>query len=191
MIGSFHQPQCVLIDTQVLETDIAGSIMMWGTPYLNNSEILSVAANADVLLYVGGDWNAVVTAEPDTTAAIHTFVGGRVYDNAKRGTNDWFESRLANPDAVLEDISSILHSTSHTRVWFRDPYTEAMDGLATSCADGYDSTPELLSDDCYSPTAAPTAVPTAVTISGARRTGALAGATSAALLALAGLALAA
>ena len=202
-VGSCPNYYCEYIEKAggaMIETDITGSIVTsWGAASLNNSEILSVAAAADVVLYSGGDWNAVVTAEPATTAAIHAIVGGTIYDNAKRcsagcATNDWFESRLANPDAVLEDISSILHGvSSHTTTYWRDPYTDTSvgTGLATSCAGGYDSTPELLSDACYSPTAAPTAVPTPVVLSGARRAGALAAAASAALLALAGLALAA
>ena len=52
-VGSCPNYYCELIDAaggDIVTTDITGSVMIWGYAYLSNSEFLSVASTADVLL---------------------------------------------------------------------------------------------------------------------------------------------
>ena len=54
-IGSCPNYYCELIDDaggDMITTNITGSLVIWGYPYLNSSEFLSVAADADVFLCV-------------------------------------------------------------------------------------------------------------------------------------------
>jgi hypothetical protein len=78
---------------------------MWYTPYLNSTEFISVAQDADVLLYYGGNFSDVCKAEPATCASIPIVQSGDVYDNYKRGGNDWCDSAHTHSDAPSSHCS--------------------------------------------------------------------------------------
>ena len=64
-----------------------------------------------------------------------------MYDTLGNGANDWFESRVAEPDILLQDLITVLHPTAlgntHDRVWIRQ--IEPQPGIAPiiddSCPD--------------------------------------------------------
>ena len=74
----------------------------------------------------------------------------QVYDTTKNNlcvandcdtVNDWLESRLAEPDVLLEDLVNIITPDahpSHGRVWFRNVATETP-SARTTCPAGVDS----------------------------------------------------
>ena len=77
----------------------------------------------------------------DVLDQINAVQNERVYDTLGNGEKDWFESRIAEPDIVLQDLISILHPTAlgntHNRVWLRQ--IEPQPGIAPivddSCLD--------------------------------------------------------
>ena len=91
-------------------------------------------------------------------AAFGPIVNEQVYDVTKNNlcvaddcdtVNDWFESRLAEPDVLLEDLVNIITPEahpSHGRVWFRNVATETP-SARTTCPAGVDSPYVLWVDD--------------------------------------------
>ena len=90
----------------------------------------------------------------------------QVYDTTKNNlcvandcdtVNDWLESRLAEPDVLLEDLVNIITPDahpSHGRVWFRNVATETP-SARTTCPAGLDSPYVLWVDEvtaAYCPT---------------------------------------
>jgi hypothetical protein len=142
------------------------------------AEVAPLMAAADVWLYPGDTWDSVVktalpvsaggTASTSNAAltaalsAVPALAGAgphRVFDLTKSGTNAWFETRIAQPDAVLQDLISIITPAAyagsagagapssaasaalllptHSRIWFRNVFTEEAGALpdVAECTD--------------------------------------------------------
>ena len=166
VVGSCPNYYCETIEAaggEMITTDITGSALVWSYYYyLNNSEFLSVARDADVWLVPGVNFTETLAAERETVSQIKAFTNNQVYDSMNRGSNDWYESRIAAPEAFLEDVVAILHpdvEPDHEMVWFREAHA-APAGLNDTCV-RYGQRQPLISDSCvYNPTAAPTPKPT-------------------------------
>lgn len=118
--------------------------------YLNDTEFVSFAQDADVLLYTGQNyWTTdsygglpIRTGTSNKTAVLESlssFQNNRVYDTLNNGPRDWFESRLAEPDVVLQDLINVLHQQfvlSDDLVWWRpvEP-TQPPDAVIDACSD--------------------------------------------------------
>lgn len=109
-----------------------GSPSAWGG--LTDSEFLSAAADADILLYTGQNyWSvdaygsaAIRTGPSNKTSVLEqmkAFRDGRVYDTLGNGDRDWLESRVAEPDVVLQDLLHVMHddvtNDENDLVWWR------------------------------------------------------------------------
>jgi len=113
---------------KVLETNTTGSSSVWGYPALNDTEFLAVATAADVFVYSAGNFSWAYSAKQEVLDQVPAVAARRVVDTLGRGENDWFESREAEPDVLLEDLTAVITPAAiddHTRVWLRDPFSEA------------------------------------------------------------------
>jgi len=115
-----------------LITNFPSGSLSYGS--LTDSEFLSVAQNADVMLYTGQNyWSADSYGTPsirvgsgNKSEVLNQIVAVQnelVFDTLGNGPKDWFESRFAEPDLVLQDLINIMHPTAlgntHSNVWFR------------------------------------------------------------------------
>lgn len=119
-----------------------GEVMSFDSPPGNNhSAFFEVAKSADVWFYAGTNWGKLPSFNLSShLAATTAVVNNAVYDFQKAGQYDWFESRMAEPDVVLEDVISIVHPAAnqgHERVWWRKvDGTEEIGGVKVAkCAD--------------------------------------------------------
>ena len=90
-------------------TGMVGDVVTsWGSKYLSTAQLLTKAKDADVWFHAG-NWSTrggtQFTAGHRDVKAVKN---GRVFDTNGRGSNDWFESRVAEPDVFLRDIASAL-----------------------------------------------------------------------------------
>ena len=96
----------------------------WGAPYLSTAQLLEVGADADVFISPG-PW-----AADQDVSALKAYQNGRVFDNqGPRGANDWFERRVVEPDAVLQDLAVAFYPGATeleglSRKWLRDVVAE-------------------------------------------------------------------
>ena len=96
----------------------------WGAPYLSTAQLLEVGADADVFISPG-PW-----AADQDVSALKAWENGRVFDNqGPRGANDWFERRVVEPDAVLQDLAVAFYPGATeleglSRKWLRDVVAE-------------------------------------------------------------------
>ena len=104
-------------------------------------------------LYPSDNWASDV-ANVDPYTSIPAYVNGHVYDFLGRsGPKDWYESRFAQPDVVLEDFLTIFYPgvhLSHQRAWWRNVFSEGETAAlsASSCRDITEPF-ELKSDSCF------------------------------------------
>ena len=113
----------------------------WGAPYLSTAQLLEVGADADVFISPG-PW-----AADQDVSSLKAWQAGRVFDNqGPRGANDWFERRVVEPDAVLQDLAVAFYPDASeleglSRKWLRDVVAEEPVGgvsdedLDTACPD--------------------------------------------------------
>eukprot|EP01051_Picozoa_sp_SAG22_P000902 SAG22_NODE_29_length_28404_cov_23.294153_23_plen_475_part_00 len=115
----------------------------------SQADFLATAAEADVWFFTD-DWADKIEAgssgDPNRTAlmALPVYRNGRVYDitynnGFEPAGNDWFESRMAEPDVFLADLATVITPAAtlpnpHTRVWWRNVGTETPKA-ARPCAD--------------------------------------------------------
>jgi len=110
--------------------------------YHSTAQILAgEAAEADVIIFADD-----VRKYPgllDDLAALPAVANGRFYDIAARkgpgGGFDWFESRVAHPDIVLQDVAALLYpgtalETEHTLRYFHN-VNDPVDAPNDECAD--------------------------------------------------------
>eukprot|EP00939_MAST-03C_sp_MAST-3C-sp1_P000581 g581.t1 len=133
-VGSCPNYYCELV--QAAGGDLITNFTTGSGPYgaLTDSEFISAAEDADIFLYTGQNyWTADSYGHPSIRVGnsnktnvlerIRAFQNGRVYDTLGNGNKDWFESRIAEPDVVLQDLLDIFypHALAHThdRVWWR------------------------------------------------------------------------
>jgi hypothetical protein len=128
--------------------DVPASVTLWMFKgYHSDAELLSKATDADYVIFTGGYSLAIennktepvfdkIKAFKETTPS-HP----RIFYTDGLGGNDWFESRIAEPDVLLEDIVTAIWPTSwssatmtaHTPVWVV-PVTQAAGNRGT-CTD--------------------------------------------------------
>ena len=146
-----------------------GAPNSWGGfDALTDDAFFAAAAEADVWLFPDM-WESKVAASGSGVnmtriAALPAYANGRVYDftmNSAYGpeANDWFESRMAEPDFFLKDLAAIITpagvSATYERTWWRDVLTESPRAAGT-CADP--AAPlELWADSATSPSPTPAA----------------------------------
>lgn len=102
--------------------------------YMNDTEFLAHAKDADVWIYPGNNFYHGVdpygsagivdgpSAKTTVLNQIKAFQNNKVYDSLRGGLYDWFEGRISQPDIVLLDMLSIVQpsvTTGHTRLWLR------------------------------------------------------------------------
>jgi hypothetical protein len=159
-----------------------------------NSSVLfaaGVAGDADVILVPGSlstpSFAALTSAQCDTIYAstallppsVPAVASRRVYDNGAirdpSGGTDWFASRLATPDVLVETIAAMLYPGMNIRgslglAWWQNVYTESacipVAGIPTvldtvvQCNNASDLFRPGRNSVCATPTAAPTSIPT-------------------------------
>jgi len=146
-IGSCPNYYCELIK------DAGGNLLTMSTPgtgsygtYTTN-EIASLIAQADIWLFTGDTWDTDIMTSTDSVllqamSQSPAVKNHQVFDLQKATTNAWFETRVAQPDAVLQDIASIItpkvfNDNNYHRIWFRNVYTESVGTLPlpSTCTD--------------------------------------------------------
>jgi len=98
----------------------AGAIYLWadnsdvGEVMLSFEEVFNKSADADYWINTGF-WNSAreALADDERYGEFAAFKNNHVYNNNARsnanGGNDYFESGIANPDVILEDLIKIFH----------------------------------------------------------------------------------
>mmetsp|Transcript_1592 Transcript_1592/g.4796 ORF Transcript_1592/g.4796 Transcript_1592/m.4796 type:complete len:497 (-) Transcript_1592:115-1605(-) len=90
----------------------------WGYTYLSTAQLEALAADAAV-------WISPGPLGPEVLAGLDAppVAAGRVFDNqGPRGSFDWFERRVVEPDTLLQDLAVALHPDVFDleRKWLRD-----------------------------------------------------------------------
>jgi len=93
-----------------LLTTEAGSVTTsWGVNYMTTEEFVEFGKDADHFIYTAGDvLTTVYGTFKDEFANMTAVLNNEVYDTAGAGPNSWFEQRLAEPDAILQDFCTIV-----------------------------------------------------------------------------------
>ena len=129
---SWSVPSCPNYYCELVEAAGGELLMFPAAPGKNNSKFLEVAKQADVFLYTGTNYDKLAAGTQPGSVGINTsslleqipaVQNGRVFDIQKNGQGDWFESRMAEPDVVLEDLIDIITPAAadgHKRVWWRN-----------------------------------------------------------------------
>jgi len=142
-----------------------GSIEQWGTKYMNDTEFVEFAKDADHLLYMSNNWNKTYTERKAVLDQLVSVQNKEVFDYMGSGPNAWFEQRISEYDVVLQDFCDVVDMTSseskHKRQWFRHVFTEPIGSLGT-CSDAQVDEPwKTRASSCLAtPTAAPVATDT-------------------------------
>ena len=125
---------------QLIVPAVEAACESYGAPYLSTAQLLEVGADADVFISPG-PW------EDQDVSSLKAWENGRVFDNqGPRGANDWFERRVVEPDAVLQDLAVAFYPDATeleglSRKWLRDVVAEEPVGgvsdedLDTACPD--------------------------------------------------------
>jgi iron complex transport system substrate-binding protein len=150
---------------EIMDLSSIGDPAAWGG-ITNFTLFYEMAAEADIWLYPSNNWDAV-SLDADALSLLPAVMNDQVYDITGNNlcmdgdcdtANDWFESRLAEPDVLLEDLISIIMPEvhmDHGRVWFRNVATEER-GSARTCSDP--ASPYLFHADDVVPGAAADAI---------------------------------
>jgi len=121
--------------------DVVAACSSWGAPYLSTAQLLEVGAAAGVMISPGP------FAEDQDVSALPAYQNGRVFDNqGPNGANDWFERRVVEPDALLQDLAGAFYPDAPemeglSRKWLRDVVADEPVGgvsdedLDTACPD--------------------------------------------------------
>lgn len=114
------------------------TIVVNNTQYLESTEFMEMALLADVWITTGNqytDFNVTLNSlvMEDTTSMTFgwlplTYVPAvkskRVYDLKLSGPYDAQQDVPVEPDAMLQDVFSILTASSHSKIWLRNVFTE-------------------------------------------------------------------
>eukprot|EP00980_Cylindrotheca_fusiformis_P008215 scaffold1736_cov127-Cylindrotheca_fusiformis.AAC.29 len=80
-----------------------------GTFYMTTQEFVEHGKNADHWIYSSPDVDSVVYSKfKDELQDFVSVQNNEVYDTEGAGQNSWFEQRLAEPDAILQDFCLIV-----------------------------------------------------------------------------------
>eukprot|EP00041_Stephanoeca_diplocostata_P006896 m.95537 g.95537 ORF g.95537 m.95537 type:complete len:590 (+) comp16602_c0_seq3:111-1880(+) len=125
---------------------VAALAPSWPNPGPNSSTLFqTVAGEADVILVPGPLWSggylsasecdAVYSSSEVFPAQVPAVASQRIWDTGRirdpLGGLDWFTSRLATPDVLVESIAQILYPNMNIRsqgignAWWQNVYTEA------------------------------------------------------------------
>ena len=91
-----------------------------GVPYLSTAQLLEVGGDADVFI------SSRPFPEAVDVSSLPAYQDGRVFDNqGPNGANDWFERRVVEPDALLQDMAVAFYPDAAeleglSRKWLRD-----------------------------------------------------------------------
>eukprot|EP00611_Tribonema_gayanum_P027094 TRINITY_DN65_c0_g1_i2.p1 TRINITY_DN65_c0_g1~~TRINITY_DN65_c0_g1_i2.p1 ORF type:complete len:468 (+),score=168.66 TRINITY_DN65_c0_g1_i2:141-1544(+) len=126
--------------TFVLCNDTSGGVSTSsGMPYVSNETFVECNKAADVCIF-GTCWDTIYPAQAAWLDQLVCVTNKRVYDTCGNGDHDWFESRVSNPDVLLEDFVMAIHNDNtlfgigaHQRVWLRDVFTETIPPDAGAC----------------------------------------------------------
>lgn len=104
---------------EIIEFKGEGAVEMWGYKFMSLEQLLVLAADADVYI------SDAPLPDPghNTTDTLLAELGIPVFDSqGPLGYNDWWERRLAEPEAVLSDFAAIFWPETYgaTRNFFRD-----------------------------------------------------------------------
>mmetsp|Transcript_18370 Transcript_18370/g.27712 ORF Transcript_18370/g.27712 Transcript_18370/m.27712 type:complete len:457 (+) Transcript_18370:85-1455(+) len=147
--GYFSTGSCPNYYCDLIEA--AGGTPLTNGTYVQYDEWLALAKRADYIWHVGdfGYLYDEYSSDSDFTS-LSAVVNQRVYDTSGNGKKDWFESRFAEPDVVLEDLINFLQNCTnpdHDRVWLRNYFTEDKGAASTTCSD-WGAALEIQADDC-------------------------------------------
>ena len=122
-----------------------GMNMTWGSPtvywYLNDEEMLAMGKDADILIYSGGEWDAIYELKKDTLDQMKAVQNKQVFDTLGQGPSAWLEQRYAEYDVVGLDMCDIVgraptNGPKHERRWFRNVFTEPVGSLGECDVEG-------------------------------------------------------
>jgi len=137
--GGWSIPECGNYHEQA--ANISGSVFLCDQAagvYLSDEDFVTWGKDADVWVYSSGsDWDSVYEDNKGILETFQSVINQRVYDTSKAGVNDWFESRPASPDVLVEDFSTIITKESqfsYETTYLRDVFTESV-GDVGECAD--------------------------------------------------------
>jgi hypothetical protein len=109
---------------------------------MTDAEFLACNNGTDVCIFAQAYDDLIAEGAKPVLDQLSCVQSGRVFDNQKNGDNDWFESRFASPDTLLQDLVMALHDDNsffgiglHTRVWIRK-LTEVEEPPAPVCPNG-------------------------------------------------------
>ena len=100
--------------------DVEAACESYGAPYLSTEQLLEVGADAAVMISPGP------FPEDQDVSSLKAWENGRVFDNqGPNGANDWFERRVVEPDAMLQDLALAFYpddgpTATFSRKWLRD-----------------------------------------------------------------------
>ena len=106
---------------EIIDLSHLGDAAAWGA-ITNFTAFYEAAAAADIWLYPSQNWDTQASMGAVDLAQLPVVQKSRVYDITKNNrcvggdcttANDWFESRLAEPDVLLEDLINIITPDAH------------------------------------------------------------------------------
>lgn len=114
----------------LLTNDGAGSVTTsWGINYMTTEEFIEFGKDADHFIYTASDvLTTVYGTWKDEFAVMKSVQNNEVYDNAGAGPNSWFEQRLAEPDAILQDFCTII-GTENPAVFHKLTFLRHVDDI--------------------------------------------------------------
>lgn len=113
-----------------------GTIEYFGSTLFTTEDFVELAKEADHWIYSSPNWNeayGIYGAQLDDFVSVK---GKQVFDTEGNGPNSWFEQRLAEYDAVLQDFCDVVGTSDglHQRVWLRNVFTEPVGNQSDQCA---------------------------------------------------------
>ena len=123
--GELYSGTCPNYYCELVE-DAGGDIMdlsdVTGYGNTNYTAFYERAAEADIWVYPSQNWDSQSSMDADSLAQLPAVQNHATYDIMGNNrcvdldcgtTNDWLESRLAEPDVVLEDLINIITPAAH------------------------------------------------------------------------------
>lgn len=131
-----------------------------GFPSMTDAEYLACNSQADVCIFAQS-YDEIFASAPAVLNQLKCVQNKRVFDNQGEGDKDWFESRFAQPDTLLQDIIGALHFDStqygigaHKRRWIRKVFNETEAFTRAACTNT--SAPFIYTADACIPVVATT-----------------------------------
>ena len=118
--GTCPNYYCELVEAAGGEIMSLSDVTGWGNT--NYTAFYERAAEADIWVYPSQNWDSQSSMNADSLAQLPAVQNNATYDimgnnrciDLDCGTaNDWLESRLAEPDVVLEDLINIITPAAH------------------------------------------------------------------------------